>query len=157
MESTETFLFDVTGRSDAAYFKKGAYGVSGYTVFLQSAPIASKCVGQRFATLSSAEAQLGSAVSCVQENYSQCEFWSQWVYKSRNQCYSKWTTKVSLIGSTAGVLMVACVTSTFVMHFSAILVKKKSSKCSGLQGPKHNDWEKPRLQPENCFRMSVCS
>jgi hypothetical protein len=60
------YLFEVSGRSDAAYFTKGGYGVSGYIVFLQKTPIAWKCVGQRYATLSSAEAELGSAVSCVQ-------------------------------------------------------------------------------------------
>jgi hypothetical protein len=61
------FLFKISGRSDAAYFKKGAYGVSGYTTFLQGAPINSKCVGQRYATLSLAESELGAATSCVQD------------------------------------------------------------------------------------------
>jgi hypothetical protein len=41
--------------------------VSGYATFLEAAPVAYKCVGQRFVTNSSAESELGAAVACAQD------------------------------------------------------------------------------------------
>lgn len=63
------FEFTIRGRSDADWAKDPdtRRSVSGYTTFLEDAPVAFKCAGQRFVTISSAESELGSATSCAQD------------------------------------------------------------------------------------------
>jgi hypothetical protein len=63
------FEFIIKGRSDANYATdtSNRRSVSGYSVFLEEAPVAMKSVGQRSVTLSTAEAELAAATACAQE------------------------------------------------------------------------------------------
>lgn len=63
------YEFTILGRSDADWAKDPdtRRSVSGYKTFLEGAPVAYKCAGQRFVTNSSAESELGAATACAQD------------------------------------------------------------------------------------------
>jgi hypothetical protein len=68
-DGSKDFKFIIKGRSDANYATdpENRRSVSGYSVFLEDAPVAMKCVGQKMVTLSTAEAELAAATQCAQE------------------------------------------------------------------------------------------
>lgn len=63
------YEFVIHGRSDADYAKDPdtRRSVTGCTTFLEDAPVANRCTGQHYVTMSSAESELGSATTCAQD------------------------------------------------------------------------------------------
>lgn len=67
-DGNKDFKFVIKGRSDANYATdpETRKSVTGFTVFLEGAPVVMKCVGQKSVTLSTAESELASATACAQ-------------------------------------------------------------------------------------------
>ena len=65
----KNYEFEIMGMSDANYATDPSTrkSVSGYSVFLEGAPVSMKSGQQNSVTLSSAESELMSAVSCAQD------------------------------------------------------------------------------------------
>jgi hypothetical protein len=63
------YEFVITGRSDATYASNltNRRSITGYSVFLNGAPIAQKSGQQKSVTLSSAESELAAGTQCVQD------------------------------------------------------------------------------------------
>jgi hypothetical protein len=68
-DGSPEFEFIIKGQFDANYAMdtSNRRTVSGFSVFLEEAPVAMKSVGQRSVTLSTAEAKLSAATACAQE------------------------------------------------------------------------------------------
>jgi hypothetical protein len=63
------FEFEIIGMADSNYATDVATrrSVSGYSTFLEGAPLSMKSSGQKSVTLSTAEAELASSTSCAQD------------------------------------------------------------------------------------------
>lgn len=68
-DGSPDYEFKVTGRSDSDYAKdvERRRSVSGYSVFMNDAPVVSSCKMQGHVTLSVTEAELAAATQCAQD------------------------------------------------------------------------------------------
>jgi hypothetical protein len=66
-DGNPNFAFEITGMADSNYATNVATqrSVSGYSTFLEGAPLSMKSSGQKSATLSTAEAELALSTSCA--------------------------------------------------------------------------------------------